>query len=247
MSKAADTRPDLGRSAVSYYIQLATLFRRHIETGEWTVGQQIPTVDELSDRFGVARATIRQALGMLEAEGLISRYRAKGTFVNRRPQERIWFDVNTDWNGMFMPRDDIEIEMLSSKLSGPPPCLPHDIGVASAQYRHLRRRHWRKGQAYYLGDIYIEAGIAKQTPESTFKTKTGLHIVADCPGVTIASVRQTLTIGAADVETARYLDLPLSAPVCFLDRSVADDAGRLILIAMGAYRGDVVRLDTSFG
>ncbi|MEY4242328.1 MAG: hypothetical protein RJA14_2024, partial [Pseudomonadota bacterium] len=29
----------LGRSAVSRYIQLATLFRRRIESGQWPVGQ----------------------------------------------------------------------------------------------------------------------------------------------------------------------------------------------------------------
>ena len=33
---------DLNRSAVSRYIQLATLFRRRIEQGVWKTGQQIP-------------------------------------------------------------------------------------------------------------------------------------------------------------------------------------------------------------
>ena len=33
---------DLDRSAVSRYIQLASLFRRRIETGDWAIGQQTP-------------------------------------------------------------------------------------------------------------------------------------------------------------------------------------------------------------
>ena len=33
----------VSRSAVSRYLQLASLFRRRIEAGEWQVGQQIPT------------------------------------------------------------------------------------------------------------------------------------------------------------------------------------------------------------
>src|SRR5215470_334542 len=78
---------DLNQSAVSRYLQLATLFRRRVEIGEWAVGARIPTVDELAGEFGVARLTIRQALGQLEHDGIIQRFRAKGTFVRkRRPQ-----------------------------------------------------------------------------------------------------------------------------------------------------------------
>jgi GntR family transcriptional regulator len=61
---------NLSRSAIARYIQLATLFRRRIETGYWSVGEQIPTVEELATEYGVARATIRQAMGLLEDEGL---------------------------------------------------------------------------------------------------------------------------------------------------------------------------------
>ena len=82
--QAAATKParvDLSRSAVARYIQLASLFRRRIQSGQWSVGAQIPTVEDLAAECGVARATIRQALGQLETEDLIERYRAKGTFV----------------------------------------------------------------------------------------------------------------------------------------------------------------------
>ena len=90
-AKPVQTRSvvDFSRSAVSRYIQLASLFRRRIQAGQWQVGQQIPTVDELAAECGVARATIRQALDILEAEGLVERYRAKGTFVRPRSQEQI--------------------------------------------------------------------------------------------------------------------------------------------------------------
>src|SRR3954454_779146 len=90
---------DLNRSAVSRYIQLATLFRRRIEQGAWRTGAQIPTVDDLAAEYGVARATIRQALDLLEADGLIERFRAKGPFVRAAPN-RLWCEVETDWSGL---------------------------------------------------------------------------------------------------------------------------------------------------
>src|SRR4051794_32327691 len=93
---------DFSRSAVSRYIQLATLFRRRIESGEWPLGEQIPTVDKLAGEYGVARATVRQALASLEDEGLIERLRAKGTFVLQRPQQKLWCEVPTSWSGLLL-------------------------------------------------------------------------------------------------------------------------------------------------
>jgi GntR family transcriptional regulator len=106
---------DLDRSAVSRYLQLASLFRRRIEAGDWPIGQQTPTVDDLAVECGVARATVRKALDMLEDEGLIERYRAKGTFVRQRPRQQLWCEVATDWSGLLAARDDAVIEVLSDE------------------------------------------------------------------------------------------------------------------------------------
>ena len=40
---------DLQGSRLPRYIQLATLFRRRIESGQWPIGHQLPTVDELAE------------------------------------------------------------------------------------------------------------------------------------------------------------------------------------------------------
>jgi len=76
---------DLSRSPVARYIQLATFFRNRIAAGEWPVGSRIANVDDLAAEFSVARGTMREALGLLEREGLLERLRAKGTFVRRAP------------------------------------------------------------------------------------------------------------------------------------------------------------------
>src|SRR5215470_20356782 len=114
-SRDAKAAVDLNRSAVARYIQLASLFRRRIDAGEWAVDQQIPTVDELAAECGVARATIRQALDILESEQLIARYRAKGTFVRQRRRPQLWCEVATDWSGLLTSREDAVIEVLSDK------------------------------------------------------------------------------------------------------------------------------------
>ena len=235
--------PDLNRSAISRYIQLATLFRRRIEQGAWKTGQQIPTVDDLAAECGVARATIRQALDQLQNEGLIERFRAKGTFVRQPPRERLWCEVETDWSGLLRSREGAEIEILSDGGGLAGGAVPPSIGKAAPRYRHLRRRHWRGGQPFLLADVYLDERLSPKVTDADLRSKTALKLVAGIPGVRIADARQTLTVGAADVETAAALNLPLNAPVAYVHRAAVDARGVLVLVADGTYRGDVVRLE----
>jgi GntR family transcriptional regulator len=233
----------LSQSPVPRYLQLATLFRRRIETGQWKVGQQIPTVDMLAAEVGVARATLRQALGVLESEQLIERFRAKGTFVRQQPKDLLWCAMETNFAGLLRARDGARIEVLSDSKGQIPGNVPHAIGALAPSYRHLRRRHSRDGQHFLLAEVFIDERLVPKIPKSSFTTKTALKLVADVPGLTITDAQQTLTIGSADLESAKYLKVPLNSPVAFVQRTAVDRDGYIVLIADGIYRGDLVRLD----
>ncbi len=234
---------DLDRSAVARYIQLASLFRRRIESGSWPVGQQTPTVDDLAAECGVARATIRKALDALESEGLIERYRAKGTFVRQRPRQQLWCEVATDWSGLLAARDDALIEILSDERGKQPPDVPHQIGTLAPSYRRLTRRHTRQGEPFLLARLYIDERLSSRISKKDLQTKTALRLMADIRDLKIKDARQTLIIGTADVETAERLDLPLNAPVAIVQRSVVDRSGCLVFLGEGLYRGDMIRID----
>jgi len=234
---------DFSRSAISRYIQLATLFRRRIESGHWPLGSQIPTVEELASECGVARATIRQALDILEEEKLIERYRAKGTFVRRRPQEELWCAVATDWSGLLRPSHTARIELLFEETGVRLDHVAYPLGELAPLYCHLHRRHWRNEMPFLLTDVYIDERLRSRVTQKDIESKTALRLINDVEGVEIVDASQTLTIGTADLETAESLSLPLNAPVAFVHRRAIDRDGTAVLVADGIYRGDVVRFD----
>ena len=90
-------------------------------------------MDDLAVECGVARATVRNALDLLEDEGLIERYRAKGTFVRQRPRRQLWCEVATDWSGLLAARDDAVIEVLSDERG----IQPSHVLIRSALLHHL--------------------------------------------------------------------------------------------------------------
>lgn len=237
------TATAIRKSAVARYLQLAALFRRRIETNEWPVDSRIPTVEELAKECGVANMTIRQALSLLEQEGLIERFRAKGTFVRKNNRRDLWCEVQTDWNGLLMARANAQIDLLGSESGVTPSDVPAGIGELAPSYRHLRRRHSREGQAFLLADVFIDEQLAARIDEGDFTSKTSMRLIADIPGLKIVDARQTLTIGSADPEVSELLGVLLGDPIAYVQRVAVAEDGTMALIANGIYRGDTVRVE----
>ena len=70
------------------YLLVADTLRREIAKGIFRDGQTLMTEEELRMRFDVSRQTIRQAIALLEADGLVDRRRGSGTYVRHGPRRR---------------------------------------------------------------------------------------------------------------------------------------------------------------
>lgn len=71
----------LGRGPIPYYHQICAILRDKFANGEFVAEERIPSEEQFQVMFGVSRATVRQALQMLEREGLIERRPGKGSFA----------------------------------------------------------------------------------------------------------------------------------------------------------------------
>ncbi|HKM39004.1 MAG TPA: GntR family transcriptional regulator [bacterium] len=63
------------------YLQVAEVLKDHIFDGIIKPGEKLKSEAQLCDEFGVSRATIREALGHLESQALITRKHGIGSFV----------------------------------------------------------------------------------------------------------------------------------------------------------------------
>jgi DNA-binding GntR family transcriptional regulator len=79
--------PLSNRSVSSAAAQVADALRLAILGGEFTPGQAVPQ-EEIAARFGVSRIPVRDAMNLLQAEGLLRIVPSKGSFVaNPSPEE----------------------------------------------------------------------------------------------------------------------------------------------------------------
>jgi GntR family transcriptional regulator len=76
------------------YRQIAAVLRQEIQHGVLTPGSPLPSEKELTERFGVARNTARNAIGVLREAGLVFTVPSRGTYV-RDPTHQTEADSGT--------------------------------------------------------------------------------------------------------------------------------------------------------
>lgn len=74
-------------SGLPAYRQVAADIRQKITTGEYARGAQLPSESTLTGVYEVGRHTVREAIGLLRREGLLTVSHGKGVFVT--PPEKI--------------------------------------------------------------------------------------------------------------------------------------------------------------
>lgn len=77
MSIKSDTR--------QLYLQVIDKIKQDIYNGTYKENEKLPSEFQLSKNLGVSRATLRDALRILEEEHIITRRHGVGTFVNSKP------------------------------------------------------------------------------------------------------------------------------------------------------------------
>lgn len=223
------------------YVQVASTLRRRIQEGHWGVGDKIATLEELESEFRVARVTVRQAIELLQSEGLVKSHQGKGTFVTRAPGNDRWLRLATDWKSLIDPISRnvprfVEVEQ--------PPDLHIDAedGRHAEAYEYIRSVQMSGAEPYALASVHVASQVYERNPEA-FRKRVALAVIDEMEGLNIAHAHQTLQIGAADVETALQLAIPLNAPTAEARCVVTDADGVVIYCGDIIYRGDRVKLN----
>lgn len=230
------------RSPLPLYAQLAALLRQRIKSEEWRMGEKLPTLDALEAQYGVARVTARQAVGLLEAEGLVWRKQGKGTFVARSGAEQPWLPLGTQWSSLMHMIEGTTMRVVSIAPVQRPGRLRAADGIPAGAYQHLRRVHTKDAAPYCVIDLYVAQDLYNRAP-TDFQTRLALRVLAELPGLSIGAAHQTLTIGSANMTNATLLEVEVGAPVAEVHRVITDTSGTVIYLAEIVYRGDFVKLD----
>lgn len=228
-------------SRVPRYLQVASVLRRRIRDGHWAVGDKIATLEELEREFGVARVTVRQAIDLLQGEGLVKSFQGRGTFVTKAIENDRWIQLATDWESLIAPIRDNVPHLLPSDPQ-PAPRIEDGDGLPAPAYVFLRSIQKHADKPYAYARVHIAKHVHAKAPKQ-FSTRVALAVLSEMKGLAISRAHQTLAIGAADIETARYLEIALNAPTAEARCIVTDSSGVVVYVGEITYPGDCVLLN----
>jgi len=122
-------------------MQIADDLRGQIEAGKYGPGDRLPSNRLMSEQYGVAAETLRQALDVMRGEGLIATQSTRGTFVLRKDRVRV-----SDGGPSAERLEQLESEMAA---------LRKELGLLQAQVMNL---YHSTGQPYPYEDSINEPG-----------------------------------------------------------------------------------------
>ncbi len=219
---------DLTHNRAPLYVQLSTLFRRFIVSGQWAVGARIPSHEDLAIQFEVNPATIRKAIALLEEEGLVERFRPRGTFVKAKPASVKWIEIPNEWESALHVYDEFTLELIEA----------HD----EDGYRVLRRLYRRGREPIAIEECSFAHSIRRHLGDAELTETPSLRLLARPGASSMGPVEETVRFGIADGEIAAALRLPLNAPLAIMHISAHDGSGALLLESRAYFRGDIARL-----
>ncbi|MGH7189499.1 MAG: GntR family transcriptional regulator [Acetobacteraceae bacterium] len=228
------------RSPIPLYIQVATLLRNRIAEGKFQPGQKIPTLDALEQEFAVARVTVRQAVELLEKEGIVQRQQGRGTFVSPHLAERRWLHLMADMTSLASSIEAHIPRFLLTRLSMPE--LRPDEGEAAGAYQYLLSVQYRGGEPFAVASVHVERSIYERSPRE-FCTRAALPLLLRLEREAIDHAQLTVVVGSADFETSERLRIPLNSPTAEAHFFVRNRQGIVTYVSDVVYRGDCVRFD----
>ena len=224
------------------YVQLIMHFRQQIGSGKWPLNATIPSLEDLAAEFGVTRATVRQAVGFLQREKLLSSRRGRGTTVIGTPRRDLWQSLPHAWDDLVREADTIQADVLELPQPIRLPESPQtEHGILAPNYHVIRRLLSRDGIPYLVGTSYIDRRIVDEVGAASFQ-KMPIYRGIECSRHSRPTQGdQTLTLTTADAEIAYLLEIPLGAPIVTVLRWVTDQTGTLIYQSEGQFRSDFVQ------
>lgn len=232
----------LRQSRTPLYLQMAEILRQRIAREIWKPGDLLPTLDEIAEEFSVAKITVRQAVKLLQDEGMLASRRGRGTTVLRGTAPVKQLNVATRLSSLVeMYRGDTPVLNLLEDRQAELDGTPFTGRSSSDGYHMLRRTHARDGVTYCVISLYFDRPLFDRY-ELRLRNELALPVLQDCD-VDVSRARQTLTVGKCDVETASLLNLSVGDPVAEVRRILCDADDKIIYLADVTYRGDFIKLE----
>ncbi|MER6565806.1 GntR family transcriptional regulator [Streptomyces sp. NPDC001093] len=200
---------------------------------------RLPTEEQLAEHYGVSVLTMRQALKELEDEGLISRHRRRGTFIEPGVRRGAPVRLLGSVDAIVAQQSGMTTELLDHGMTPVPAGVTEYFpDLAEVMTYHRLRSDEKTGEPTNHAVNHVRPGLAARIDLEDLVRWPMTKVLRDVVGADISRITDTVEARLADPETARLLQVPLLSPILHYTGVTYDSGGRVLDVAVIQYRGD---------
>lgn len=213
-----------------------------IERGLLPLGGKLPAERRLSELFDTTRITLREALGQLEAQGLIYREERRGWFVS---PPRLAYNplVRSHFHAMVAEQGRVPgTEVLGARLipASVEICELLELPALSSVYQ-IRRARRVDGRLVLYVEHYLNPAYFPGIIEFDL-TRSLTELYASEYAIRYGRVRFDMVPTALHPEAATHLKVTAGSPALKITRINRDQHGRLIDCDLEFWRHDAIHV-----
>ncbi|MGL4609889.1 MAG: GntR family transcriptional regulator [Trueperaceae bacterium] len=224
-------------SSTPLHVQFAEQLTERIRKKQWQIGEKIPSERELMELAGVSRATVRQAIGGLEQQGVLARSPGSGTFVAAPKIEQPMTSVYS-FSEQFKARGlELRDELLERSLVKADDNLSQKLHIkkhSKVIYLHRLRRFGKS--PFMVSKTYISHALCPELFDAPLETTLYQHLIRY--QLPVLSATDTLEALSATKELAKLLELPAHIPLLFVERIALTTGERVLHLGLNYIRAD---------
>jgi GntR family transcriptional regulator len=235
------------------YRELANRLRDAVLQGEYPEASTLPRQEDIADQYGVNVNTVREAVRLLEAEGLVTSVRRRGTVVRSRPPMKrlgaeryakskwkygvVAFMADREASGReWKPEDQVATVRTVPADQDVADAL--DVPVGTKVYERARVVS-ENGQPTHTLTSYYRPADVKGTPlaESSLGPagRGGGFMVLTLQGLEPSSITETISSRMPTPDEIEQLQLLPGEPVVLLTRITSTKDGHVVEYARGVH------------
>jgi GntR family transcriptional regulator len=206
------------------WYQLAQSLRAAIMGLDRDGGLRLPTEAQFAQHYGVSLTTVRQALSSLASDGLITRHRRRGTFVNADALRTRALRVLGSADAVMAQQSSDEVRVLGrTRVRGG--ALPARLGPAREAVL-IRRLRLDDGMPVSYAENYLRPEHAARVSDAS---------LARAP---VTRIDNEVSARTAPAEVAALLEIDALSPVLVSENVTYADGTTPVDVARIHYRGD---------
>lgn len=228
---------------VPLYYQLAEQLRESIRAGELRPGDQAPSERELSERYGISRMTVRQAIGYLIREGVLVAEHGRGTFV---AEPKLTYDVLQllGFTEAILQRGGLPVsQVLEQSVVAAPAVVAQELRLPQhAPVHKLVRLRLSHSMPLLLETSYLSAIGCPGLERHDLAHRSLYDVLEQDYGLSLKRAHQALEATTANSYESQLFGIPVGTPMILLEGVTSDFGEHPIEYFKAVYRGDRFKL-----